>query len=502
MTDEPERSTQEVPRRLDQFQMPFLQDVKEEESILSFHMPGHKGDATLNPAMTALVGSLFIKTDVAVSIRGNIDYLHAPQASLKEAQELAAQAYGSNHAFFLVNGSTVGNMAALWAMAGDSETVIVPRASHRSIYGGLVVSGAMPVYVEPLYHPEVGYPLATPVDRIARLLDAHPMARGVQITSPNYYGYLSDTAAIAKAAHARQMPLAVDEAHGPHLAFHPDLPETAVRLGADLIVQSMHKTLSALTQGALLHCNEGRIDLSRLAQALAILQTSSPSSPLLISMDAARMQMATEGKELLARTLALAEHARSEIRAIPGLWCYGDELVGVGGVHAYDPTKLVIRVTDLGINGLEASDYLYNKLEIQVEFAELRHIICSLTIADTEARVEHLLIALRVMARELRRQPDEAQTVPEIAPPPLPEIVLSPRQAFFARSKSVSLDRSAGHICAESIIPYPPGIPLALPGERITTDTLAYLKHILRGGFTIVGPQDTSLKTLRVVDRG
>jgi arginine/lysine/ornithine decarboxylase len=289
----------------------------------------------------------------------------------------------------------------------------------------------------------------------------------------------------------------VDEAHGSHLRFHPDLPPAAVTRGADLVVQSTHKTQGALTQTSMLHLCGQRADRSRVAQSLAVLQSSSPNSILLASLDAARMQMATEGERLMARAVRLAAHARDAVRAIPGLWCYGDDIVGTHGIYAYDPTKLVIRVSDLGLTGLAVSFRLRREFGQDVEFADLRHIICSITIGDDEASIEALLRALRAISADAPPAPAPLAEVPP--PAGLPEMVLTPRAATFAPSKCVPIEQSAGEVCAESIIPYPPGIPMLVPGERIAREHLDYLAYIVSQQMAVVGPQDTSLRTVRVV---
>ncbi len=483
---------------LDQHETPYLDELLAEKNArhVSFHMPGHKGAMPPNTKLLDYWGGNLHPADV-VETNGIIDYLHSPRGALLRAQQLAAAAYGADETFFLINGSTVGNVAEIMTAARDGQKVIVPRASHRSVYGGLVLSGAVPVYVAPDYHPLVGSVLGVDADQVRALLAAHPDAVGVHNTSPNYYGYLSDVGALARAAHDAGALLLVDEAHGSHLRFHPDLPPAAVERGADLIVQSTHKTQGALTQTSMLHLCGARADRSRLAQSLAVLQSSSPNSILLASLDAARMQMATEGERLLAGVVQLAGHARAAVRAIPGLWCYGDDLVGAHGVYACDPTKLVIRVSDLGLTGLAVSFRLRREFGQDVEFADLQHIICSLTIGDDEASVGALLRALRAISASAPPAPAPLN----IMPPPagLPEMALTPRAATFAPSRRVPIEQSVGEVCAESIIPYPPGIPMLVPGERIAREHLDYLAYIVGQQMAVVGPEDRTLRSVRVV---
>ncbi|MCA0454466.1 MAG: aminotransferase class I/II-fold pyridoxal phosphate-dependent enzyme [Chloroflexi bacterium] len=482
-----------------QHETPFLSNLIKARDAheYSFHMPGHKFLPGHHPLMTALAGDLIFEADMN-EISPGVDYLHAAKGALREAQRLQAEAVGADHSFFLINGSTVGNEASMLAAVHDGETVIVPRAAHRSVYGGLILSGANPVYVPPVSHPQVEFPLAVAVDTVADLLRQHPEAKAIQITSPNYYGYLSDVGGLARLAHDHGIPLLVDEAHGAHLPFHPDLPPSAIQVGADLVVQSSHKTLGALTQAALLHLNGSLIAVSGVERILSLMQSSSPSSLLTASLDAARQQMATEGHALLTETIRLAAYAREGIRAIPGLWCYGDELVGEYGVFAHDPTKLVIRVTDTGMNGHTFATHLAEEHNLFGEFVDPKHIICSITIADDEARVDYLLNALHTVAAQGKPTTTE-NTLPSLAAPALPQMVMNPRQANFAASRRMPFSQAVGQICAEQIMPYPPGIPMLLPGERIDADMVDYLRYVKANGVAIVGPEDTSLEYVRVI---
>lgn len=483
----------------DQTQMPFLESLIAERNRrqTSFHMPGHKGTLALHPLLEDYLGGNPLAADLS-EVNGGIDYLHSPKGALRESQVLAALAYGADQTFFLINGSTVGNEAALMSVSSSGQKVIMARASHRSVYGGLVLSGATPVYIEAEYHPQVGFPLAVRAEVIKHLLENTEDVAAVHITSPNYYGVLSDTASIAALAHEHEAALLVDEAHGSHLNFHEKLPISATLLGADLITHSTHKTQSALTQASMLHYNVSKhVSLAKIGQVLSLLQSSSPSSILLATLDVARMQMATDGHAMLDKIIDLAENARLQIRQIDGLWCYGDDLVGNYGIHAYDPTKLIIRVTDAGLTGFEMYQKLSHEHGIGAEFSDVRQIICSITVGDTAKTVDKLVHALQIIAREKR----PAMTVTDEVIPPhhLPQLQMSPREAYFAVSCAVPIAEAIGEIVAENIIPYPPGIPLLVPGEMFEQQHLAYLQYIMTQGSRIVGTEDKSLKTLRIV---
>ncbi len=303
---------------------------------------------------------------------------------------------------------------------------------------------------------------------------------------------------LVEAAHARNIPLLVDEAHGAHLHFHPDLPSSAVDLGADAVVQSPHKTLGAITQAAWLHLNSERIPFTLLQYLVGILQSSSPNVIFTSSLDVARRQMALHGKALLDQVLELAHRARAAIRQIPGLWCYGEDLVGNYGIAACDPTKLVIRVTDTGLTGKEFAAELWSRFNLTVEFADPWQLICSITIGDTPAKIDRLIDALRAVAQD-RRGVGPAERA-QLAPPPLPQLILNPRQATFRPSRRVPLVEALDEVCAEQVIPYPPGVPLLMPGEVISAEMLDYVRYLLRQQIKIVGPEDLQLRTVRIIE--
>jgi arginine decarboxylase len=487
------------PSELDHTRAPFFDSLVATQQLqpVSFHMPGHKFDPGVLPELADFFGAGIFTGDLNEAVP-TIDYLHAATGPLVEAQRLAADAVGADHTFFLINGSTVGNQAMLMTVARDGQKVIVPRAAHRSTYAGLILSGATPIYVAPHYHPLVRFPLAVEIDAIRARLIEHPDVVAIHVTSPNYYGYLSDVGALVDAAHARHIPLLVDEAHGAHLPFHPDLPRSAVKHGADLVVQSPHKTLGALTQAAWLHVNGERIPLTTLQYLVAILQSSSPSVLFTGSLDVARRQAVLQGRPLLDRTIDLAQGARKAIRAIPGLWCYGDDLVGEYGIAAHDPTKLVIRVTDTGLTGKEFAARLWSRYTITVEFADPWQLICSITIADTAEKIDRLVAALHDIAQDQHR-PALTDRL-ELTPPALPQLALNPRQATFRPARRVLFNEASNKICAEQVIPYPPGIPLLMPGEIISAEMIEYVRYLQHQRIKIVGPEDLQMKTVRIIE--
>jgi arginine/lysine/ornithine decarboxylase len=430
---------------------------------------------------------------------GGLDYLHAPTGPLDQAQRLAAEAFGADYTRFLINGSTVGNHAAVLSCVRPGQKVLVARASHRSVYAALLLSDAVPIFIPPRYHRDAGVPLAVDVTDVAELLREHPDIAAIHITSPSYYGTTTNVAACAHLARSAGVPLLVDEAHGAHFCFHPALPDSALQAGADLTVQSTHKTLGALYQASMLHGRRGIVAEGRVQQTLAMLQSSSPSALLLASLDAARATMATEGRCLLEGTVTLAERARTAIGAIPGLRCYGAELIGSGGVHDYDRTKLLIRVSGLGLTGFEAGSRLARRYGVEVELCDAAHVLCSLTIYDTADDVARLLSALTGLARDIPCE-RAAEREPCVRSwPGIPVQAMSAREAAFAPSQPCPLHDAVGMICAESVIPYPPGIPVLLPGEVISAEVVAFCEQLTADGAKIVGAADARLCTIQVV---
>ncbi len=342
---------------------------------------------------------------------------------------------------------------------------------------------------------------------VEKTLEEHPEAKAVFITSPTYYGATADLHAIEKIVHAHDKLLLVDEAWGPHLHFHPELPPSATSIGADVCVNSTHKLLSAMSQASMIHTRGKRVDIGRLRSTLRIFQSTSPNLVLIASLDVARMQMATEGELLLTRTLALAREARRRLNDIPGVYCMGLDQVGRPGVAGYDETRIVVTVKDLGYTGYEAEQILRNRYNVQVELADLFNVVALVSIGTTQDHIDQLVLAVSELGREDRPIDIYAPTgvlesrlkKKTYNLPPIPEGVVTPREAFLSDHVEVPFKQSAGRICAEVITPYPPGIPIVCPGERLTEEIIAYLRLELKAGVHIQGPVDPKLRTIRVL---
>ncbi len=459
-----------------------------EGELASFHMPGHKQRSPSTLAESTL-GREVWRNDV--SEMGGFDYLHAPSAAVAAAQDAAAATFGAGRTFFLVGGSTVGNLAAFIAHAGDGDHVAVLRGSHRSVYSGIVLSGALPHYL-PAAHDadEDGWFLAGPAAAAAELPDRLAI---VHVTRPNYYGMACDLGPYRRLADRTGAVLVVDEAHGSHFGFHPAFPASALAEGADVVVQSTHKTLRALTQASMLHVRDG-FDATRLERALPMLQSSSPSSLLTVSLDLARAEIDESAGALFDALNALAVSARAAIHTLDGFRVVDLRRNGV----TVDPAKLVIDVSGRGWSGFAASKWLRENARVWIELADFRRVVCSLTFGDSDASLDVLLSAL---GRLHAARPPELVSDTPLSSLPIPPQSVAPRIALNAEVETVPLDAARDRTCAEYLIPYPPGIPLVVPGEQLTREVLDALHSFRSAGSTIVGPNDRTGSTLRVTTR-
>lgn len=488
------------PEAADEGRMPIVERLLEyrRADYVAFHTPGHKRGAGAPGALHDLVG-VMLSLDMCV-MPGFEDSLQSAHA-VAAGEALAARAWGADRAFLLTNGSSGGLQSLVLAVAGPGETIIVPRNTHQALLTGIVLSGAMPVYVDPLIDDEWGIALAVPPGRVDRVLRDAPAARAVFVTSPTYQGCCADVASMTTMSHEAGVPLVVDQAWGAHLRFCDLLPADAMSLGADAIVTSVHKLLAGITQASLVAARGGRLDLDRLETMARMLQSTSQLALILASIDAARAQMLAEGQALWARAMELAESARARIRRLPGLRCLGDEVLAREGVAAFDPTRLTFSAADLGVSGQQLEMLLRDRYHIAVEAADVLNVVCNVTWADSAASVDALVDALAdVAAREAGggAAPAARQAL-RLPPPPFTRLVMSPRDAFFGAAQPVPLEQSAGRVSAEIVTPYPPGIPVLGPGEEIGAETVAFLVEARRRGLAVVGARDTSLTTLHVV---
>ena len=465
---------------------------------VSFHTPGHKSGKGISTRFRKFVGSKIFTIDLTTL--DEVDCLQKPVGVIREAQELAAEAHGADRSFFLVNGTTVGNHAMILSSVLPGEEVLVARNAHKSILAGIILSGATPRFFLPAFDPDLGIAINVNATVVQETMQAYPKARVVALTSPNYYGVAADTPTIVAAGQRQGKVVIVDEAHGPHLHFHPDLPPSAVDAGADLTVQSTHKIVGGMTQASMLHMKGTAVDPGRVAGILQLLQSTSPSYILMASLDLARMQMATEGRKLLGKAIELAEEARARINRIHGLRCLDQRQVKEWGDLSLDVTKLTISVKELGLTGYAASALLNSEFDIQVEMADLFNILVIVSIGDRRDDLDRLVRALEALAR----RGNGAAFFPDILPtPPIRETRLgcSPREAYFGKYDYVPLAKAAGRITCDIVTIYPPGIPILVPGEEISPQAVEYLQFMGQHGARIDGVGEQPQLGIRVLAR-
>jgi arginine decarboxylase len=465
-----------------------------------YHVPGHKGGPGADPGLRKAIGVDGLAADVPQDIHG-IDLGPSP-TPYERAERLAADAYGAARTFFLTNGATQGNHTLCLALAPLGTRIVAQRNSHASIVDGLVLSGGVPSFVAPEYDDELGITHCVTPDALAAALRDAPDARAAFIVSPTYYGMAADIAGLAEVAHAAGVPLVVDQSWGPHFGFNEALPPTALSQDADAMLTSTHKIAGSLTQSAMLHISgSGRIDAGAVARALRLLRSTSPSSLLIASLDGARRQLALHGEQLLFETLEAIEVARAKLKTVPGIALVDASLVGRMGVAGYDPLRIVLDVRGTGMTGYEIADALRRSYDVHVELPMQATVVFVVGLGETAS-------ALRRLAGDVdeivKRMGQPGATAP-IVPPTASlrnEVALPPREAFLGEAEQVAVDDAVGRISCESIASYPPGVPALLPGERISAETVAYLRELAGSGARLHGASDPAFETINVLAEG
>jgi len=474
---------------------PFLDALKHSgnRSHAPFYVPGHKRGNGISSRLSDLLGKQVFRYDLPELPEFGNSF--PPEGVIKTAQDLAAQAFGAEETWFLANGSTSGVMAAILATCGDGDKMILPRNAHSCAIAGLIFSGAMPVFINPVYDPSFDLPYNLTPEAIKSAIAQHPDTKAILITSPTYEGVCANISAIAILAHSHNIPLIVDAAHGAHFGFHPQFPPSPLALGADVVIQSLHKTLGALTQASLLHLQGKRVSATALASALQCLQSSSPSHLLFASLDAAREQVATEGETLLDYALTLSETAKAQIKTIPKLTLFSPAFPQ-SGCHHLDPTRITVNVSGLGLTGFAADEILHDELAVTAELPTAKTLTFVVTFGNTKEDIEVLIIALNQLEAQPIQEDLKSLSLPPLAP------CISPRKAFFSEKKTLPLSETVGKISAELVCPYPPGIPVLMPGETITPEAISYLQQVfeLESKIQIRGCSDTRLKQLQVIN--
>jgi arginine decarboxylase len=463
---------------------------------VQFHIPGHKKGAGMAPEFRKFIGDNALSIDL-VNI-APLDDLHNPHGMIREAQEIAAEAFGADHTFFSVQGTSGAIITMVMSVCSRGDKLLVPRNVHKSILTGIVLSGALPVFMTPELDYDLGIAHGVSLQTVRTALDQHPDAKGVLVINPTYFGVCADLKAIVELTHARGMPVLVDEAHGVHLSFHEQLPLSAMQAGADLSATSVHKLGGSMLQTSVLNIREGYVQHGRVQSIISMLTTTSTSYLLLASLDCARKQLATKGRQLLDRAINLAQATRQGINSIPGLYCFGGEIIGQSSSRFdFDPTKLCINVKELGVTGLEMENMLRDEFNIEVEMSDLYNILCIISLGDVADDCEFLVRALRTLAERFYRIRPANQVTVRV--PTTPILAMSPREAFYARTELVPIEDSEGRVIAESIMVYPPGIPILLPGEIVSHENLEYIAECIEAGLPVQGTEDPNTRFVKVV---
>lgn len=474
------------------------------QQVYPLHTPGHKGGRGMASPLKEELGSAALQLDV--SLMSELDDIHAPSGCIKEAQALAARLYGSEACFFAVNGTTQAIHAMLLTALNPGDKILIPRNSHRSVSGGLLLAQARPVYLVPEYLEEFSMYGQITASQVEAALAADPELKAVFLTSPNYYGLAADVEAIARAAHAHGAVLLVDEAHGPHLGFNKELlPPSALQGGADMCAQSTHKLLGALTQCSMLQVQGKRIDLGRAAAVMSLLSTTSPNYLLLGSLDAARAQLEERGAAMAEAAVTAARSLRQVMANRPGLHLLDRRVIGRAGIAGLDETKVTVNVREWGVTGVETGDFLRER-GLAVELVDAENVLFLVTYADHNPewpgvveRIQQALEELEDLASE-DNMFDHLTKNLNVSRMPAPQPVRSLREVFYGAKRTLPLAQAVGRICAEEISFYPPGIPVLLPGELLTPEAAAYCRKMVELGLPVHGPEDETLATIKVAE--
>ena len=462
-----------------------------------FHVPGHKGGEGADPGLRTALGDRALLLDVPQDIEG-IDLGPSP-TPYERAEQLAAEAYGARRTWFLTNGATQGNHALCLALAPEGTRVVVQRNSHASLVDGLILSGGAASWVAPEYDDELGMAHGVTPEALEEVMRATPGAMSAFIVSPTYYGMAADVSGCAEVAHASGAALIVDNSWGSHFGFHPGLPESPLRLGADAMLTSTHKIVGSLTQSAMLHvADTGRLDVQSIARTVRLVHSTSPSSLLMASLDSARRQLAVHGEALLDRTLRASEAARAAIASVEGCAVVGEGLVGRPGIAGWDPLRIVIDVRGTGCTGYEVAAALRGSFDIYVELATHATLVLVLGLAQSTEPLQRLAHDFGETVRQISR-PGRQRALSRSPASLAHDTALSPRQAFLGEAETVPVDEAVGRISCESIAGYPPGVPALLPGERVTAEVVAYLRELTSAGARLYGAVDPTFATVRVL---
>ncbi|HEW3498325.1 TPA: aminotransferase class I/II-fold pyridoxal phosphate-dependent enzyme [Streptococcus pneumoniae] len=482
-------------KELDQNQAPIYEALVKlrKKRIVPFDVPGHKRGRG-NPELVELLGEKCVGIDV--NSMKPLDNLGHPISIIRDAEELAADAFGASHAFLMIGGTTSSVQTMILATCKAGDKIILPRNVHKSAINALVLCGAIPIYIEMSVDPKIGIALGLENDRVAQAIKDHPYAKAILINNPTYYGICSDLKGLTEMAHEAGMMVLVDEAHGAHLHFTDKLPISAMDAGADMAAVSMHKSGGSLTQSSILLIGE-QMNSEYVRQIINLTQSTSASYLLMASLDISRRNLALRGKESFEKVIELSEYARREINAIGGYYAYSKELIDGVSVCDFDVTKLSVYTQGIGLTGIEVYDLLRDEYDIQIEFGDIGNILAYISIGDRIQDIERLVGALADIKRLYSRDGKDLIAGEYIQP----ELVLSPQEAFYSERKSLTLDDSVGQVCGEFVMCYPPGIPILAPGERITREIVDYIQFAKERGCSLQGTEDPEVNHINVIKR-
>ena len=459
--------------------------------LVPFDVPGHKRGRG-NPELTSLLGERCVGLDV--NSMKCLDNLCHPVSVIRDAEQLAAEAFGAAWAFLMVGGTTSAVQSMILCVAKRGEKIILPRNVHRSVMTAMVLNGAVPVYVDPECDDDLGISLGMRTEAVRRAVAENPDAKAILVNNPTYYGICSDLAEIVRIAHGAGMLCIADEAHGTHFYFGEGMPVSAMKAGADMAAVSMHKSGGSLTQSSMLLIGPAMQE-GYVRQIINLTQTTSASYLLLSSLDISRRNLALRGRESFASVVELARYARSEINEIGDYYAFGRELINGDSIFDFDETKLSVNTLDVGLAGIEVYDLLRDEYDIQIEFGDLGNILAYLSIGDRERDVERLVSALSELRRRYKKSKAGLMKQEYIEP----IVAMSPQEAFYAEKTSLPLRQTEGRICSEFVMCYPPGIPILAPGERITRRILDYIEYAKAKGCQMTGPEDAQIERLNVI---
>ena len=459
--------------------------------LVPFDVPGHKRGRG-NPELTEFLGEQCLSVDV--NSMKMLDNLCHPVSVIKDAERLAADAFGAAHAFFMVGGTTSAVQAMVMTACKRGDKIIIPRNVHRSAINAMILCGAVPVYVNPQMDSMLGISLGMSVADVEQAIRENPDAKAVFVNNPTYYGICSDIKSIAKLAHDNGMLLLADEAHGSHLYFSDKLPVAAMHADADMAALSMHKSGGSLTQSSMLLIGN-RVPEGYVHQIINLTQTTSASYLLLVSLDVSRRNMALRGKEMIDKIIDQVEYARDEINTIGDYYAYSKELINGDSIFDFDITKLSVYTRSIGLAGIEVYDILRDEYDIQTEFGDIANLLAYVSVGDRLKDIERLVSALAEIRRNYRQTGRKMLKAEYINP----QVICGPQEAFYSEKESLPIDQTIGRVCSEFVMCYPPGIPILAPGEKITEEILQYIRYAKKKGCSMTGPEDMNIRFLNVM---